>query len=113
MIYVKHLVAIFCVAAATYLARYLPLKYYRKIAKIRQASSVFRRSTIAILTSLVVLSLTPAYTQHDVSTIIAATSGIVLSIILAKKLHNIGLIAILGLLTYLLVYKILQLLLFR
>ncbi|NPB00471.1 MAG: AzlD domain-containing protein [Crenarchaeota archaeon] len=108
MVYVDHILAILCIAVATYLARYISLRYGHKLAKIEKASTVLRSCTIAIITSLVTVSLIPVYLQHNMEIVIPTTLGVLVSIALAKKLRNIGIVAVIGLLTYVAVHSVLQ-----
>ncbi len=108
MVNLYHIIAVICVAVVTYLARYLPLRYGRKIVKMERVSPILRNCTIAIIASLVASSLLPSYLSHNIDIIVPTTLGVIVSIVLTMRLRNVGLVAILGLLTYLAVYSLLR-----
>ncbi|NPA69172.1 MAG: AzlD domain-containing protein [Crenarchaeota archaeon] len=102
------MIAIVCVAVVTYLARYLPLRYGHKITRIERVSHILRNCTIAIIASLVALSLVPSYLSHNIDIVVPTTLGVIISVVLARRLRNVGIVAVIGLLTYLAAYSLLK-----
>ncbi len=105
---IVHLLAIVCVALVTYLARYLPLKYGYKIGKGTKMVEVLRLCTIAVLTSLIILSVMPTFFSHNMENIVPAILGMIIGTVLARKLRNVGLVTLIGLGVYLLSLKLIS-----
>ncbi len=103
----EDVVAVICVAIATYLMRYLPLRCSGTMARGKHVMEVFAKLTVAVLASLTTLSALP-YVQHDLSSSLAAVLGVSVSMIISRRTHNVGLAAAAGLLTYASIHEVLR-----
>ncbi|NPA22843.1 MAG: AzlD domain-containing protein [Crenarchaeota archaeon] len=105
---IVHLLAIVCVAVVTYLARYLPLRYGDRLGRSDRIVEALRLCTIAVITSLVMLSVLPTFSSFNMRDIVPAVCGIGVGVVLARRMRNVGLVALIGLGVYILVLKLIS-----
>ncbi len=109
MINIIHIIAIVIVAIITYLARYIPLKHGEKLTHSNEISRILRSCTIAIITSLIIISILPTYEKLEISKAIPLTISILAIVLTSRKINNIGILTIIGFIIYTLIRILLEL----